>query len=61
LIIVDSIASLARKEFGGHQLITERNNMLMKEATLLKYVSSLYRIPKSLDKLDSYCSNFPPI
>ena len=38
LIIVDSIASLARKEFGGHHLITERNNMLIKEATLLKYL-----------------------
>ena len=36
LIIVDSVASLARKEFGGHNLVAERNDMLMKEATLLK-------------------------
>lgn len=45
LIIVDSIASLARKEFGGHNLVTERNNMLMKEATLLKYFAERFNIP----------------
>lgn len=44
LIIVDSIASLARKEFGGHDLITDRNNLLMKEATLLKYYAETFNI-----------------
>ena len=38
LIIVDSIASLARKEFGHQSGIMDRNRALMKQATILKYI-----------------------
>ena len=39
LVIIDSVASLIRKEFDGDST-TERNDMLSKEATILKYVAS---------------------
>ena len=37
LVIIDSVASLIRKEFDGEST-TERNDMLSKEASILKSV-----------------------
>ncbi|XP_014783611.1 DNA repair protein RAD51 homolog 2 [Octopus bimaculoides] len=47
LLIVDSIASLVRKEFGGHleYNMAERANFLTKTAALLKNISESFQIP----------------
>uniref|UniRef100_A0A2L2YLV0 DNA repair protein RAD51-like protein n=1 Tax=Parasteatoda tepidariorum TaxID=114398 RepID=A0A2L2YLV0_PARTP len=46
VIIIDSIASLVRKEFGGEQLgsLIQRNNILMEQAALLKNLAQAYDI-----------------
>lgn len=43
-IIVDSIASLVRKEFNSSAFL-QRNDLLMKEATILKYLAETFSIP----------------
>ena len=43
LVVVDSIASLVRKEFSG--LDGGRSDFLAKEATLLKYIAASFQIP----------------
>ncbi|CAI9721343.1 repair RAD51 homolog 2-like [Octopus vulgaris] len=47
LLIVDSIASLVRKEFGGHleYNMAERTNFLTKTAAILKNISESFQIP----------------
>ena len=49
LIIVDSIASLVRKEFDsrGPRNMIERTNLLAKEAAILKYLAAEFKIPVS--------------
>lgn len=49
LVIVDSIASLVRKEFSssaGSSLV-QRTNFLSRQAALLKYIAEVFRIPVS--------------
>ena len=50
LIIVDSIASLVRKEFDsrGSRNMIERTNLLAKEAAILKYLAEEFKIPVSI-------------
>ena len=50
LVIVDSIASLVRKEFDsrGSKNMIERTNLLAKEAAILKYVAEEFKIPVSM-------------
>ncbi|XP_057315165.1 DNA repair protein RAD51 homolog 2-like isoform X1 [Hydractinia symbiolongicarpus] len=45
LIILDSVASLARKEFGHQAVLTDRNEMLMRQAAKLKYYAETFNIP----------------
>ncbi|XP_046381841.2 DNA repair protein RAD51 homolog 2-like [Haliotis rufescens] len=47
LIVVDSIASLVRKEFSTSigQNLTDRTNFLSQEAAILKYVAEVFSIP----------------
>ncbi|KAK9763823.1 DNA repair protein RAD51 [Basidiobolus ranarum] len=60
LVILDSVASLVRKEFTGGRsnnkgdtppqtskptFVSERNEMLMREASILKYIAESFRIP----------------
>ncbi|XP_064621384.1 DNA repair protein RAD51 homolog 2-like isoform X2 [Lineus longissimus] len=47
LIVLDSIASLVRKEFDGRNSknMTERTNLLAKEAAILKYIAEEFMIP----------------
>ncbi|XP_029453315.1 DNA repair protein RAD51 homolog 2 [Rhinatrema bivittatum] len=49
LVIVDSIASVIRKEFDMHLRgnLTERSNLLAREASLLKYFAEEFSIPLS--------------
>ena len=53
LVIVDSIASLVRKEFDsrGSKNMIERTNLLAKEAAILKYVAEEFKIPVSMTNL----------
>ena len=47
LLIVDSVASLVRKEYGtslNHNM-ADRSNFLIKEAALLKYLAETFHIP----------------
>ena len=49
LIVVDSIASLVRKEFSsssGSNLV-QRTNFLSRQAALLKYLAEVFCIPVS--------------
>lgn len=43
LVILDSVASLVRKEFRGNMM--ERTDILAREASLLKYLSASFNIP----------------
>ena len=43
LVILDSVASLVRKEFRGN--MAERTDILAREASLLKYLSASFNIP----------------
>ncbi|XP_035205409.1 DNA repair protein RAD51 homolog 2-like isoform X1 [Stegodyphus dumicola] len=54
LIIVDSIASLLRKEYGAASIesIMERNNILLEQAAILKDLAQTYKI------VVSYMANF---
>ncbi|XP_031564832.1 DNA repair protein RAD51 homolog 2-like isoform X1 [Actinia tenebrosa] len=47
LIVLDSIASVVRKEFDSRSSknITERTNLLSKEAAILKYIAETFNIP----------------
>ncbi|XP_069117926.1 DNA repair protein RAD51 homolog 2-like isoform X2 [Argopecten irradians] len=47
LVIVDSIASLVRKEYSTSMVsnITDRNNFLTQQAALLKYIAETFSIP----------------
>ena len=49
LVIIDSIASLVRREFNGHFVrnIYERNKLLSRQASLLKFLASEYNFPVS--------------
>jgi RAD51-like protein 1 len=49
LIIVDSIASLVRKEFssGAGSNLVQRTNFLSRQAALLKNIAELFHIPVS--------------
>ncbi len=50
LIILDSVASLVRKEYnsrGGKSLI-DRTNLLAKQAATLKYIAENFHIPVSI-------------
>jgi len=44
LVIIDSIAALARTEFGA-QSIAERQRMLGRQASQLKYIAEAFTIP----------------
>eukprot|EP01102_Stenamoeba_stenopodia_P019210 TRINITY_DN7185_c0_g1_i2.p1 TRINITY_DN7185_c0_g1~~TRINITY_DN7185_c0_g1_i2.p1 ORF type:complete len:446 (+),score=89.76 TRINITY_DN7185_c0_g1_i2:28-1338(+) len=44
LLIIDSIAALVRKEYDGSS-IAQRQQLLMQEATLLKYLAENFNIP----------------
>ncbi|GFU59892.1 DNA repair protein RAD51 homolog 2 [Nephila pilipes] len=46
LIIIDSVASLMRKEFGtdGMNSLMERNKILMEQAAILKYLAQTYNL-----------------
>eukprot|EP00271_Cylindrocystis_brebissonii_P014506 TRINITY_DN3586_c0_g1_i2.p1 TRINITY_DN3586_c0_g1~~TRINITY_DN3586_c0_g1_i2.p1 ORF type:complete len:370 (+),score=75.48 TRINITY_DN3586_c0_g1_i2:518-1627(+) len=44
LVVVDSIAALARTEFGRDEL-AERQQLLSKQASLLKFLAETFRIP----------------
>ena len=49
LLVIDSIASLVRKEFDsrtGKNLI-ERTNLLSKQAAILKYIAETFKVPVS--------------
>lgn len=50
LVIVDSIASVVRKEFDSQLQgnIQERNKYLAKEASLLKYLAEEFSLPVSV-------------
>ena len=60
LVIVDSIASLVRKEFDsrGSKNMIERTNLLAKEAAILKYVAEEFKIPVSMTKFGSIDLSF---
>jgi RecA/RadA recombinase len=46
LVLVDSIASLVRKEFGGSaRAMIDRSDLLAKEAVLLKRYAELFCMP----------------
>ncbi|CAH1790657.1 unnamed protein product [Owenia fusiformis] len=47
LIVLDSVASLVRKEFDtkGTKNITQRTNLLAQEAAILKYLAESFKIP----------------
>ena len=49
LIVIDSMASLIRKEFDSHlgKNLVERTQLLSKEAALLKYIAESFKIPVS--------------
>ncbi len=49
LVILDSVASLVRKEFDsrGTRNIVDRTNLLAKEASILKYIAEEFQIPVS--------------
>ena len=49
LVILDSIASLIRKEFDGHagRSLIDRTNLLAKEAAILKRLAEDFDIPVS--------------
>lgn len=49
LVIVDSIASLIRKEYdsGSGQSMIHRTNLLVRQAALLKYIAQTFNIPVS--------------
>lgn len=50
LVIVDSVASVIRKEFDPQLQgnIKERNKFLAKEASLLKYLAETFSLPVSV-------------
>ena len=50
LIVVDSIASLIRKEFDSRsgRNMTERANVLVRQAAQLKYLAETFHIPVSM-------------
>lgn len=50
LVIVDSVASVVRKEFDPQLQgnIKERNKFLAKEASLLKYLAETFSLPVSV-------------
>ena len=45
LVIVDSVASLARKEFDGRASVRDRSEMLAQHAALLKYLAESFDLP----------------
>ena len=51
LVVVDSVASLIRKEFGGSssKSVIHRTNLLTRQASLLKYMAQQFSIPVSAD------------
>lgn len=57
LIIVDSVASVIRKEFDTKRQgnLKERSNLLSKEASILKYLAEEFSIPVSLFSLFFIC------
>jgi len=44
LIVLDSIASLARKEMGHRGLLNERNKIVVRQATMLKYYAQTFNL-----------------
>lgn len=59
MIIVDSIASLVRKEYSGTwgRGIVDRTNFLAQQAAVLKYLAEFFQIPVSLVYLPSTEAN----
>ena len=57
LIVLDSVASLVRKEYDNQsgQTLTERSNLLTQQAAILKYLAESFNIPVST--LVSYLSS----
>lgn len=60
LIIVDSVASVVRKEFDTKRQgnLKERSNLLTKEASILKYLAEEFSIPVSFFSLFFVCEVF---
>ncbi|KAK3742228.1 hypothetical protein QZH41_008998, partial [Actinostola sp. cb2023] len=52
LIVLDSVASVVRKEFDSRtsRNIKERTNLLSKEAAILKYIAETFNIPIMISK-----------
>jgi RAD51-like protein 1 len=44
LIVLDSVASVMRKDFDGSNVVL-RQNMLSKQASILKYLAETFNIP----------------
>lgn len=63
LVIIDSIASLFRKEYGASVLhsVVERNNILLETAAILKDISQTYDIVVFLtNQITSHSTDFDP-
>ena len=59
LVVIDSIASLFRKEYGASvlQSVVERNNILLHQAAILKDLSQTYDIVVSFSTLCNFIVN----